>query len=266
MNVSHQTKDPERGNKREKPDFDSSREEEDRIFRKSRTISRSPTKTHTGNIEIGQENMEEIRSLLLSIQGDIRDLKTEVANNGEETRKLREEMCKMQEEWDKEKEILRGEIHRANEKIEKLEKDRIKNNLVITGQIVDNQNESVTTREIENMIKKEINVQITARNTRKIGDNRYIIELNNWEDKIKILKEKGRLKGKELYIDSELTYKERMVQKFIRDTARAERNRGARTKIGYQKLEINGKMWKWNNRKEQLESTESNATIKMAKN
>lgn len=46
-----------------------------------------------------------------------------------------------------------------------------------------------------------------------------------WPEKLKILKEKSKLRGKDIYIDSEVTYKERNVQKRIRVIAREERTK-----------------------------------------
>ncbi|KAK9727614.1 hypothetical protein QE152_g19059 [Popillia japonica] len=54
---------------------------------------------------------------------------------------------------------------------------------------------------------------------------------------MKILRVKSKLKGKDIYIDSELTLEERSIQRKIRDKAREERNRGARVRVKYQQLE-----------------------------
>jgi hypothetical protein len=43
----------------------------------------------------------------------------------------------------------------------------------------------------------------------KIGQDRYNVEMNNWNEKLMVLKTKGKLRGKEIYIDSALTLTER---------------------------------------------------------
>lgn len=44
------------------------------------------------------------------------------------------------------------------------------------------------------------------------------------------------MKGKNLFIDNDLTWKERQVQKEIRMTAEAEREKGTKVRISYRKL------------------------------
>jgi hypothetical protein len=44
-----------------------------------------------------------------------------------------------------------------------------------------------------------------------------------------------------MFIDDDLTNEERKTQKKLREVTREERDRGKRVKIGYRKIEINGK-------------------------
>ena len=56
---------------------------------------------------------------------------------------------------------------------------------------------------------------------------------------------KNTLKDKRLFIDNDLTKKEREIQKNIKDIAKAEREQGAKVKIGYRKVKINDKTFIW---------------------
>lgn len=49
--------------------------------------------------------------------------------------------------------------------------------------------------------------------------------------------------NKNLFIDNDLTWKERQMQKEIRMTAEAEREKGAKVRIGYRKLKVNEKQF-----------------------
>ncbi|KAJ8912534.1 hypothetical protein NQ315_014478, partial [Exocentrus adspersus] len=44
----------------------------------------------------------------------------------------------------------------------------------------------------------------------------------------------------------DLTKEERKIQKTIREKAKQEKEKGNDVKVGYQKLVVNGKVWKWN--------------------
>jgi len=47
---------------------------------------------------------------------------------------------------------------------------------------------------------------------------------------------KKNLKDKNIFIDNDLTWKDRQVQKEIRSIAKMEKVKGAKVKIGYRKL------------------------------
>lgn len=53
------------------------------------------------------------------------------------------------------------------------------------------------------------------------------------------------LKGTNMFIDDDITKKEREIQKKIRERADEEKRKENKTRIGYQKLEINGTWMKW---------------------
>lgn len=59
------------------------------------------------------------------------------------------------------------------------------------------------------------------------------------------MSKKNNLKEKNLYIDNDLTKKEKKIQKSIADFAREKRKRRVRVKIGYKKTRINGKDYRW---------------------
>lgn len=102
------------------------------------------------------------------------------------------------------------------------------------------------------MLKEELGVATNIGEAYKIGEDKCIIETQQWEDKLKILKEKNKLKGKNVYIDSAMTPNEREIQKILRDFARSESRKGAKVKVKYQKVIINGEAWTWDKKKEKM--------------
>lgn len=96
---------------------------------------------------------------------------------------------------------------------------------------------------------------ITINNVRKLGEKRCLIELKNEQDKKKLMQAKSKLKnlkGETIYINDDLTNREREMQKIIRQMAKKERENGKTVKIGYRKLIVNGTEWRWNSDKEIL--------------
>ncbi|KAF2891301.1 hypothetical protein ILUMI_14872, partial [Ignelater luminosus] len=75
-------------------------------------------------------------------------------------------------------------------------------------------------RTMKNMFKSELSLEVMVRAAHKISQKKSRVELNNWDDKLHILKSKSKLRRNKIYIDSELTTEERKIQKEIRDSAR----------------------------------------------
>lgn len=97
------------------------------------------------------------------------------------------------------------------------------------------------------MLKKELKVEVRVEEaswTRR-GTNMITAKLENKDQKREIMIKKKNLKGKNIFIDNDLIWKERQVQKEIRMIAEEEKGKGVKVKIGYRKLQINEKKFIW---------------------
>ena len=115
------------------------------------------------------------------------------------------------------------------------------------------------TRLQENMskfIEEHPKVKVEIKKAFKIGKNISLVQLENSQDKQKIKEQKSKLKllqENRVYINNDFTKKEREAQKQIRLQAKREREAGKSVKVGFNKLIIDGKQWKWDKTKERLE-------------
>jgi hypothetical protein len=149
---------------------------------------------------------------------------------------------------------MNKKLAETEDKIERMEKTRIRNNIIVTG-IEINAKESKQLKEaVARILNEELNVKAGVNKAYRIGVKKYVVELTDWESKIQILKTKKVLKGKDMYIESELTREEMAIQKKIRDIAREERKKGAAAKVRYQKAEINGQIMEWDKKNHKLVS------------
>lgn len=73
-----------------------------------------------------------------------------------------------------------------------------------------------------------------------------MVEIEDWETKQVIMRDKKKLRGKNVFIDHDLTKEEREIQKALRDRATRERKEGRRVKIGYNRIDIEGENYIWN--------------------
>jgi len=80
----------------------------------------------------------------------------------------------------------------------------------------------------------------------KEGKEVIVVEMDCWASKEIVMKSKSKLGSRKIFIDHDLSFEEREVQRLIRDRARKEKMDGKRVKIGYKKLEIQGRKYVWN--------------------
>lgn len=262
-----------KGQKRNKPEHDNSLEEQ-AVFQKSKLMPRTPKKGENKEgldmeelgrmlAELRKDIKEDITKLkteikedMREIKEDLKDMKAEISQNREDMERVKDEMDRTRVKWEGERKELVNRLKMAEKKIEKAEKEKIRNNLFITGVEVDTGSEEVILREaMEGMMKKELGIEARIGKAYAVGQKGQkgiIVEMRNWGDKIKILREKRKLRGGKIFIDAELTHREREIQRQLREVAREERNKGAIVRVGYQKMEINGKIVNWDDEENRL--------------
>ena len=247
------------------------REEEERAeaereflgkFEKAKKLYRSPVKKEdTGACTEKDKKMEEEMKMLTKV---MREIKEELRRTREE---LREEIKDLKEQWKRKEDrweerikaveykienIVTGEDGALQEKIKKLEmreeireRKEKRNNIVIKGWEVA-QRDSLE-KAVEEMIKRELHADVTVIEafwTRR-GTNMVTAKLKDKDQKRIVMIKKNNLKGKNIIIDNDLTWKERQIQREIRLIAETEKTGGAKVKIGYRKLRVNETNFAW---------------------
>lgn len=208
----------------------------------------------------GRVGREEVKEGMEGIKREIEGIKMEI---------------KMKEEnWEKERERMRGRIERLErmieegrlgeetekrigrieESIEKEERQKRRKNLIFKGI----KGEKRGMRESVESIGKEIGVSIDIEEIKEIKAGKeekgrmVIVKVKSEESRRKILENKGKLRGKEVWIEEDQTFKERKMKWKLRRIAGEEERRGERVRIGYGKLWIGGKAWLWDEKEEEL--------------
>jgi flagellar biosynthesis GTPase FlhF len=160
------------------------------------------------------------------------------------------------ERWRGEKKELESRIRGLEEERDRAERERRKRNVVIRGT---DWGEESNEGAVEEFIKEKLKIEVGVEKTRKVKvggkDKIMIAMLKSWEEKLKVMREKSKL-GKGIYIDDDLTRRERELQQRLRGIARARREKGEWVKIGYKKLKIGYRWYRWNEREEKLEEEE----------
>lgn len=194
-----------------------------------------------------QSKMEELKTMMKEMMETVM---IEIRSSNEELKKdileLKSEMKRKEEEWDKEKSMLLNRLSQIEERVENEEKRKKKNNIIIKGAQID-----VTSinRSVEDFLRKELEVETKINTAYKLESKTttemIVVQMESWEKKKEVMQTKNKLKNTKIYIDNDLTKKEREIQMEIRKIAFEEKKKGKRTKISYQALKVNDEVYKW---------------------
>ncbi|XP_050507273.1 uncharacterized protein LOC126884954 [Diabrotica virgifera virgifera] len=214
--------------------------EEDDIFRKSKKFSRTPTKNQEKRNE--ETKIDQLLIMMSHLTDDIKEIKRNQKESKEaiekliiENRALRKENAELKQENIE----IKEELREITNHMEVMEKHRRINNVVMNGLRIDTYEQAGLKETTNNFIKQHLGVEVKIRNAHKLGENTCLIELENQEEKRKIMEKKYKLKeirGLKVYINEDATIREREIQKTIRNIAQEERNKGNEVKIGVKKI------------------------------
>lgn len=82
-----------------------------------------------------------------------------------------------------------------------------------------------------------------------------LVELESFSNKIDIVREKGILRGINLWIEDHYTLSEKEVQECLGKIAKDKRERDLETKVKYQKVYVDGEWYEWNEKKGEIEQS-----------
>uniref|UniRef100_A0A6P7G7N1 Uncharacterized protein LOC114338714 n=1 Tax=Diabrotica virgifera virgifera TaxID=50390 RepID=A0A6P7G7N1_DIAVI len=214
-------------------------------FKRSRRVERSPEKTGA------DRKIDRVMKLLEDLASDVKDIKREQGIYAEEIRALREEnkkIMKENEEIKKENEQAKRDVRNLTSRVEYLEKESKKDNVVITGVKIDTQDSDILKEVMENLIEKTMNIKVDIKTAVKLGEEKCLLHLET-ADKRKVMQNKKKLrdfKEERIYINDDLTVAEMEMKSELRKKAQEARSEGKAVKLGFRKLIIEGKTWRWN--------------------
>lgn len=193
-----------------------------------------------------KEKLDKILGKLEKMETNIDELKAEFKNK--------------EKKWEEEKKQLVERIAKLEQGEENREKEKRRNNIIING-LEEEGEVGAIVAELARSLQLNTRVVEAVRLGKKTeGKKRpVLVKCSSWEDKRNILAKKGALrdKGSTIYIDEDLTRKEREIQMKLKRKAREERSKGKRVMVRYQKMCIEEEWWFWNEVKDILEKGES---------
>lgn len=234
-------------------------------FEKSKKTARTPTKQKTRE----EDKLDTLISMVKDMKEDQTLIKNELQQLRIEQKIFSDEIVSIKKEnellWEENNLIkqentkIKQELNELRKNMEWMEKDKKKNNVLVSGMDLDKIGNENIKDTIEEFIEKNLGVKIVIKSTIKLSSKTCLIEMANQEDKYKVMKNKSKLKNhqQQIFINNDLTKKERNKQKQIKVIAEQEKNKGKNVKIGYNRIIIDGEEWRWNKDNETLEKQQA---------
>lgn len=236
------------------------------VFERSKKTQRSPSKHRGGEeskLDMIIDMMQKMKQEQSEIKKEIQQIRAEQTFFREEVIKLKQENENLKKENDqitKDNTRTKKELKDLKNTVDWMEKERKENNIVVSGIQVHTSDPTVLKDTVETTVKKYLNIDVTIKKVSKIGPRICVAVLASAEDKSEIMKNKFKLKNvgpHAIYINDDLTKKEKEKQKQIREMALKEKREGKMVKIGYNKITVDGEEWRWNRNEEKLDKIET---------
>ncbi|XP_028138967.2 uncharacterized protein LOC114333306 [Diabrotica virgifera virgifera] len=200
------------------------------LFRKSKKVFRSPNKTPNEDNKLDQiiKMMHDLTKETKNLTTEVKEIKNEQRKYWEELNDLKTELEKVKQENQtkhKEKEEMKKELNDMKIRVQRLEKERKVNNVVIQGLTIDTIDRNALKQAVGNFMEKEMNINVQIEEAIKLGEKTCLVKLQNKFEKEKIMQNKAKLKhikDYKVYINNDITKEELQTQKSIRQVANEE--------------------------------------------
>lgn len=181
---------------------------------------------------------------------------------------------KMQDEFKTIKECMSEEMRTIKEenrnlkskqvelekRIENMERREKRNNIIITGLQMEGQ--SSIKEATETLFSELTDRKMEISDAYQIGKLKTVVKMATLNDKISVMKNKGKLRIKKsvkpIFLDDDMTQEDRKIQYRARQFAKENKKEGNRIKIGFQKVQINENWYTWNESNEKFEQHTTN--------
>jgi len=144
--------------------------------------------------------------------------------------------------------------------MEEQDREHRRNNIIIQGLKI---GDAKIREDTERFLRAELEFEGEVGAARKVGKNRNMIvaKIDTFINKQEIMKNKTKLRNKPIFINNDMTVKERDIQRILRNRAREEREEGKEVRVGYKTIRIADKQFRWDEERQQIVETETKWTF-----
>lgn len=207
----------------------------------------SPEDTHTKKIR-RENSHREMEAKIDKLINAVNALTGSVDAVKAEMKEMKDAFAAKEAKWDEEKAGLIVAVKQLEERVDYMERDRLRNKAILTGVQLTHERASGVVREMLSKLPKPVTPSEISSFTTKAGITKVRVCFANHEDKMSVLRERKMLtvtdeKGAStpVYINDDQTKKDQFISFQARKFAKEERAKGNEVKLGFRKIVVNGK-------------------------
>jgi len=228
--------------------------------------------------EVKNELMEEMRGQGREIREELEKLKRQLKEKEEKWEKEKinmegriEEVERRMDEWKigEERKIREGigkegemeiRIREMERRVERKEREERRKNVIMKG-IKGGKGIDEIEKEVEGLLR-DVGIEVELEGIKVIGEGRkgetrpIVVKMRKMEQKRELMIRKRKVRERGIIIEDDLTWRERKMKWKLEEIARQERGKGKRVWVGYGKIQIEGKWWRWEEDEEILKDGE----------
>lgn len=174
-------------------------------------------------------------------------------------RQMREEAMSFVKSREKKEAVgekaLKQEVEILTKRCEESEKKDRKNNIIISGLEEESKSKEWNVAQVQKWIERELKVKVDVQSVWRVGKkgtgkSMLGFKCAEWKQKLELMRMKSQLGSKRVFLNDDLTFKEREIQKRIRQKAEEKKKEdpNARIKVGYRKLCVGNEQFLWSDR------------------
>lgn len=221
-------------------------------------LNPGPTYTLEEKVSMILDGQKDQTRTLNDIKRDQRSLQKSVNENTENFKSLDVRMIRLESAIHKATELeavvrdLTKTVQLLVRKVDDLENRSRRNNLIIFGlNEAENETALELTQTVQANVFQRVNVNPESiERIHRLGKKRRsprptIVRFYNYREKMEILRNCNRLKGTNISVSEDFSRQVQSLRKCLWDSARDERNRGAKVRLVYDKIAVDGSLFYW---------------------
>ncbi|KAJ3650165.1 hypothetical protein Zmor_021869 [Zophobas morio] len=162
-----------------------------------------------------ESNRQLLKEWNTQLKEELKTIREELKQARDQLQEPNQETRDRHEEWKRATEEMGKTVGEVESYLDRMERETRRNKVVMMGLEIGRGEQKQITEKVTKSLEEKAKVESKAKSAYKIAEKVYVVEFENKEEKINVMKSKKNLKGSSIYINDDLTKTERKIQNKI---------------------------------------------------